>query len=62
MKVKISKIFGSIIILIFISCTPEPDKCAEFTIDKLAENICELQTPYNECLKEIKEYLDLSCN
>tara|TARA_B100000029_G_C17339181_1_gene874632 strand:+ start:441 stop:629 length:189 start_codon:yes stop_codon:yes gene_type:complete len=62
MKVKILKIFGSIIILIFINCTSETDKCAEFTIDELAENICELQTPYNECLKEIKEYLDLSCN
>jgi len=60
--VKILKIFGNIFLLFIISCAPETDKCAEFTIDELVENICELQTPYNECVKEMEEYISLSCN
>lgn len=61
MKEKILRIFGSILLLVFLSCEKPDLECSLETIEEYAEEQCTQYAEYEQCKQEIIYLISVSC-
>jgi len=61
MKVKILRIFGSILILLTISCTKQKVECSLEKIEEYANEQCTQYEEYEECKQEVIYLIGVTC-
>jgi hypothetical protein len=61
MKEKILRIFGSILLLAFISCSKPEVECSLEKIEEYAVQQCTKYTEYEECKQEVTYLISVTC-
>ncbi len=61
MKEKILRIFGSILILLTISCTKQEVECSLEKIEEYANEQCTQRTEYEQCKQEVIHFISVAC-
>jgi len=61
MKEKILRIFGSLLLLLFISCSKPDIECSLEKIEEYAHGQCTEYAEYEECKQEITYLISVTC-